>query len=266
MNFLLKTIPLLLLLGLPLSGNAQILNADQFASKVDSSQSFKALFDFSMNIRRPKTLVLSISTGLDMSYWYKKSLFILKGKFSFFRSGSNDFLNSGFAHLRVRLFSDFWVHPEFFGQYQTDWIRGMPNRILGGGNLRFRVVEQENTKLYLGLGYMYEYENWTYDGVPSSVVVIDDTPIHNHYTKINSYASFYQKIKDFAFFQMIVYFQARPDAFFVLPRASVQGILGFDISKHFRFSVHYNLTYDAAPPVPVTNWYYSIVNKISFVW
>ncbi len=249
-----------------LVGSAQILNADSYGSKVDSVHSFKGLFDIGFNIQQQVNLIFSFNTRIDLSYYYKQSLFVLVGKFGLFRSGSKNILNGGFAHTRLRFLKDNWIHPEFFGQYQLDGIRGMEQRVLGGGNLRFILKEYDKGHLHLGVGVMYEYERWNYSAVPSSVVIVDNTPVENHFVKLNLYLSFTQKIKEIAYFQVTAYFQARPDSYFISPRVSLNGAITFNITKHIHFSVRYNLFYDALPPVPIDELYYSFLNKLTFTF
>jgi len=256
----------LLILIASVTLSAQLLNADSYGSKVDSVHHFKALFDIGLNIQKQVDVVFSFNTKVDLSYYYKESLFVLVGKFGLFRSGSENILNGGFAHSRIRLAKNNWIHPEFFGQYQLDGVRGMEQRTLGGGNLRFIIKEYDKGRLHTGIGVMYEYERWNYTGVPSSVVVLDKTPIENHFVKLNVYVSFTQKIKDIAKFQITAYFQARPDSYFISPRVALNGALTFNFTKHIHFSVRYNLFYDALPPVPIDQLYYSFINKLSFTF
>lgn len=261
MKFLYSFILILLLSN---SLSAQILNADRFGAKLDSTTTFKALFDIGFSIQKQVDLLFSLDSKLDLSYFYKRSLFVLIGNFKLFRSGSTNILNGGFAHARVRILKDNWVHPEFFGQYQLDGIRGMENRVLGGGNLRFILTEYDDGHLHFGLGAMYEFERWNYSAIPSSTNITDDTPIANHYVKLNAYLSYTQKIKELAYFQVTAYFQARPDRFILYPRISFNGKMTFKFTKNIHFSVIYNMFYDALPPVPIDQLYFSFINKLTF--
>lgn len=233
---------------------------------VDSTHAFKAAFNVGFTIQKQVDILYSFNTNIDMSYLHKQSLFVIVGNFNLFRSGSVNILNGGFAHTRARFFTNFWVHPEFFAQYQADGIRGMEQRVLGGGNLRFVIKEYDKGHLHTGVGVMYEYERWNYSAVPSKVLVSDRNPIDNHYVKLNVYLSFTQRIKEVAYFQITAYFQTRPDAYFIVPRVSVNGSMVFNITKHIKFSVNYNLFYDAKPVVPIDQLYFSVINTLGFVF
>jgi len=253
---------LILYFNNPLS--AQILNADRFGGQLDSTTSFKALFDIGFSLQKQVDLLFSLDGKLDLSYFHKSTLFVLVGNFKLFRSGSTNLLNGGFAHARVRVLKKNWIHPEFFGQYQLDGILGMETRILGGGNLRFILTEDKKTHLHFGLGAMYEFERWNYSAIPSTFTITDDTPVLNHYIKLNCYLSYTQKIKDIADFQITAYFQARPDRFVLYPRISFNGKMTFKFTKNIHFAIVYNVYYDALPPVPIAPLYFSFINKLTF--
>lgn len=254
------------LLQLPLYAKGQILNADQFGSQVDSTRHFKGLFEIGANIQKQNTILVALNTKLDLAYWHKQSLYTIVGQFNLFRSGSKNLINGGYAHARMRLQQENWIHPEFFAQYQANGVRGMENRVLIGGNIRFRLIKDKNSKLFAGLGYMYEYERWSFSGVSDISRLPNTNPFDNHYTKTNLYVSYAQKLKDVAYFQLIGYLQTRPDHFITFPRLAFQGPLRFQISKHISFTVKYDIFYDAHPPVPIDQVFFSFNNKITFTW
>lgn len=243
---------------------AQILNADRYGAKVDSIQNFKVLFDIGFSIRKQVDLLFALDSKLDLSYYKKRSLFVCVGNFKLFRSGSTNILNGGYAHTRIRVLKDHWLHPEFFGQYQLDGVRGMENRVLGGSNLRFILTEYQKGHLHCGLGAMYEFERWNFNAVPSALRPAEWNPIEMHFIKLNVYISYTQRIQKIAYLQATAYFQTRPDAYFKHPRFSLNGKLSFQFTKNILFSVLYNLFYDDLPIVPIDKLYFSIVNKLTF--
>lgn len=243
---------------------AQILNADRYGDGVDSSKTFRGIFDIGFTLQKQTNLLFSLRTRLDLSYYHKKSLWVLIGNFKLFRSGSTNILNGGFAHARVRFAKDHWIHPECFAQYQQDGILGMENRILGGANLRFIIKEYDKGRLHYGLGAMYEFERWNYSGVPSSIVIPDRSPVDRHYIKLNTYFSITQEFFKIVHLQLTLYYQARPDRFIINPRIALNGNLTIKFSKHISFSVRYNVFYDALPVVPIEPLYFSFVNQLRF--
>ena len=77
---------------------------------------------------------------------------ILAGKVE---SGSRTTLWDNFRHEWVR---EGLFRPEFFIQANYDLARSLEFRALGGGGLRFRILGDDSTPLFLGVSYMLEHE------------------------------------------------------------------------------------------------------------
>lgn len=244
--------------------HAQILNADAYGTKVDTNHRFSALVDLNFNLRQQINLILSLGINADFSYFKKRNLYTLSGNFNFISNAGQELQNSGYIHFRTRFFKDFWIHPEFFTQYQLDGIRGMENRGLVGGNLRFEITTYNKGHLHLGIGCMYEFERWNYDGVTDNSLIINNTPINTNFIKMNAYLSLTQKLFKIVKLQIIAYLQARPDYYIQYPRISTNGMISFEISKHISFLFSFDIFYDALPVVPIDKLYYSIKNSIRF--
>lgn len=245
------------------SAYCQILNTDGIGRPVDSSNVFNAMFDFGLTINKQNSLLIAMDTKAELSYWHKNNSLIFSSNFALFRTGSQNLLNGGYAHLRFRMRQNKLLQPEFSAQYQLDNIRGMKERILAGAKMRFRILDKTNISLFAALGAMYEFEKWDYSGIRPEFTFVADT-IFNHFIKVNSYISYRQVINNFATLNVVVYYQARLDRYFILPRVSFDAQMNFKFTKHISFAVKANVFYDAAPPVPIYNTYYSIVNKVIF--
>jgi hypothetical protein len=247
------------------SVDAQILNADGFGRPVDSTHFISGTVDFGMTLNKQSNLILSFDGRADVSYWHLNNVLISTNNYQLFRTGSLNLVNGGFSHLRFRMRQNKILQPEFFAQYQLDNIRGMKERLLAGSNLRIRIKEGVNTSLFFGIGAMYEYEKWDYSGIRPDATPRTDT-VRNQFIKMNTYLSYRQKINDFANFNVIFYFQTRPDSYFKVPRISSDARLSFKINKFISYAVSYNIFFDAAPPVPIFKWYYSVVNRLIFTF
>lgn len=104
--------------------------------------------------------ILALSTGTLLEYKNKtnKDLWLLITELSLISADKEKFSNSGFGHLRYnRKLSDA-VRWEFFTQIQYNSLTKIDKRALGGTGLRFKLTQYENAKFYLGIAYMYEYE------------------------------------------------------------------------------------------------------------
>lgn len=141
----------------------------------------------------------------------------------------------------------------------------MKERYLIGSNARFKIFENTDGAFYTGIGLMYESEKWDYSGIRPDATPLRDT-IRNNFIKVNYYLSYKQKIKDHLSFNVVLYFQSRPDSYFFSPRVVSDARLNFKITKHISFSINYNINHDALPPVPIFNWYYSVINRIVFTF
>lgn len=247
------------------SVKSQILHADGFGRPVDSTHHFKGAIDVGMSINKQSNVIVSFDAKGDLSYWHLNNVLITTNSYSLFRTGSKNLINGGFSHLRYRMHIQKKVQPEFFAQYQLDNIRGMKERLLGGSNLRFKLVENKNTAVFASLGAMYEFEKWDYSGIKPDATPKPDT-IRNRFIKLNSYVSYRQKFNDQVNLNLIFYFQSRPDSYFIVPRLSAEAHLNFKINKHIALAMHANIFYDAAPPVPIFNLYYTFVNRFIFTF
>ena len=260
-----RYLALCILLCISILAEAQILHADGFGRPVDSTHHFKGALDAGMSINKQSNVIVSFDAKGDLSYWHLNNVLITTNAYSLFRTGSKNLINGGFSHLRYRMHINKKFQPEFFAQYQLDNIRGMKERLLSGTNLRYRIVENKNAAVYAALGAMYEFEKWDYSGIRPDAVPKPDT-IRNRFIKLNSYVSYRQKFNEQVNMNLIFYFQSRPDSYFIVPRVSAEAHLNFKISKHFALAMHANLFYDAAPPVPIYNLYYTFVNRFVFTF
>lgn len=240
--------------------NAQILHADGFGRPVDSTHHFKGALDAGMSINKQSNVIVSFDAKGDLSYWHLNNVLISTNAYSLFRTGSKNLINGGFSHIRYRMHIHKKLQPEFFAQYQLDNIRGMKERLLGGSNLRYKIIENQNAAVFASLGAMYEFEKWDYSGIRPDAMPKPDT-IRNHFIKLNSYVSYRQKFNENVNMNLIFYFQSRPDRYFIVPRVSAESHFNFKISKHLALVLHANLYYDAAPPVPIYKLYYTFVNR-----
>ena len=241
----------------------QILNTDAILRSVDSTKRFYSIVDFGLNLNKQNTLLISLDSKADFSFRFKQNTIISSSSFALYKTGSVNLVNGGYSHLRIRILENYKIQPEFFLQYQLDGIRGMEERILSGLNCRIKFLDKNKISLFSGLGLMYEFENWNYSGIRPDAVPGTEN-VRNSFLKLNSYISFRQKLSEYIVSNFVMYLQTRTDSYFVVPRISSDAQITFKLNRHISFSMRYNIFYDAAPPVPTFNWFYSIVNKIVF--
>ncbi|MEM6722542.1 MAG: DUF481 domain-containing protein [Bacteroidota bacterium] len=249
---------------------AQILNADRFGVKVDSSKRFAGDIQFNFNLNQQQTLITQFTTSGNLSYLAGRSLFILSNQQSFLRVDGTNALNIGFTHLRYRYRATSRFSPELFAQIQFEGLRGLQRRILAGGNLRFQVLEEKHIGLALGLGAMFEQEDWTDSDVSDGETVpygdhwCSSAPCQTNLVKVNQYLSLKWQIEESITLDLTNYLQFVPDRFAIYPRVATDVSVTFKIGKWIKYRVSYQGSFDPRPPVPTRLLYYSFSQGLGF--
>lgn len=246
---------------LPLQGRTQILNIDK-SDTLPYSAKPKSSFNFSTGLEVDKqkiTLWDATNTG-EWMLQKNKSLFILAGSYRFTYNGPDDILNAGYFHCRFRLGYRNKFQPETFLQYQWDNRRGLEYRALAGANIRYNFWKGDRWDFNAGLGLFYEEEKWNYAAVDSAKVPALATPLLNRLLKINSYIRLNFKASDNSDLALNIFLQTRP--FEVKPRIAPNLQWNINAGKHIGISISFSGIYDAAPVVPIHQFYYSLSNSI----
>lgn len=149
--------------------------------------------------------------------------------------------NGGFGHLRWTRMWTPRVGTEVFSQLAYDEFRLLTWRLLGGGGVRIDIIHEASVGLWMGSGYMVEWErrNVPVDG-PDPVEMV------NH--RWTNYITLrWRLIKDVLTLANTVYIQPRWDDFSdiqVLDEASLETI----ITEHLSIAIGVYLRHDSDPP------------------
>lgn len=248
-----------------IKGQSQIINID----KVDTSAyQIKPVFNASLTvgveIDKQKTTLYDATNTAELMLQKRKELYFFSGSYRFTYNGPQDFLNTGYLHLRWRHHYKNRFHPETFTQYQWDNVRGLEHRALLGANLRFNFWKQGKIDFNAGLGLMYEDEKWNYAGVDSAKIPADPTPIVNHFIKLNSYLRLDWKSGANSDLALALFFQTRPDR--IEPRIAPMLQWSVSAGKHLSINTGFSSVYDAKPVVPIHHFYFTFSNSISLKW
>lgn len=251
---------------------AQILNADRFGVKVDSSKRFAGDVQVNFSFNQHQTVITQLGTSADLSYLAGKSLFILTNRHSLLRVDGASVFNVGFTHFRYRFqLHQNWV-PELFAQYQVEELRGLERRLLFGGNLKYKAIDLEKFGLSLGLGLMFEQEDWTDSDVNDGETIpyVDHwcsaAPCQTNLVKVNQYLSLKWQIDKSVSFDLTNYVQFVPDRFAQYPRIATDASFTFKIGKWLKYRVSYQGGFDPRPPVPTRLLYYGISQGLGFTF
>jgi len=166
MKKLLLIIPLLLLLK---TISAQVVNVESQRLQSDSLGwlgSAGADFAYTNNGNE----AISAAANSQIEYKAKKDLYLILGDYSLFKGNGEDFVNTGFGHLRYNRKLGKVLRLEAFTQLQYNAITRINMRWLLGTGPRFKLLDKKWLKVYAATLYMYEYEE---DGDEMNTILRD---------------------------------------------------------------------------------------------
>ena len=248
---------------LALTGQTQILNIDKSDTLSYSIQSrLNININCGLEIDKQKKTLYDASNTAEILLQKNHELYILSSSYRFTYNGPDDFLNAGYIHLRFRHNYKNKLEPEAFLQYQFDNTRGLVRRALAGANYRYNFWKADKIDLNAGAGLMMEHERWNYAGVDSVKVPLNTTPIENSLLKMNSYIRFDYKSSANSDLAFSLFLQSRFTSFHPRIAPSVQWNVA--AGKHVGISVAFNSLYDTQPVVPISHFYFTVINSMYY--
>ncbi|HLP13703.1 MAG TPA: DUF481 domain-containing protein [Flavobacteriales bacterium] len=213
-------------------------------------------FDIDLNFTIIKnTRVITQFGNRNRVAWNKgQNHVMLFTDFGLVKADGDEFVNSGFTHLRhcYTLKKYPKINLETFAQAQYNRVQMIDLRMLLGSGARFEVVKQDSISLNLGAFVMAEHETQT-DGIVRATA------------RYSSFVSFDWQFSKTAGFNTITYYQ--PDFLFPADfRISCETSLRFAITKKVNFKIVYNLIYDSfpVPGIPTTNYFLNNAISVRF--
>jgi hypothetical protein len=229
---------------------SQIINVeDKRKLFTDSIQWFEKLslgFDLNQNTET----VVAFQGSAQLEFAFKNKLLISITSARFVKGGETNFVNEGFQHLRYNSNINNWLTFELFGQVQYNEAAFIKLRALGGTGPRFRIANKEKQQLFVGLSYMYEYDE-------------EKNGIVHQDSRLNSYLSFGFKPGDMVDLSGTMYFQPLFESFQDY-RLSAVIAATFYLNEKLSFSTRYAQTYDSRRPEGAPRQIYSLSNLISY--
>lgn len=169
---------------------------------------------------------------------------------SFSQVETNEFLNTGFQHLRYNYRLDSMWTGEAFAQAQYNKPLRLDLRLMIGAGPRFTAVDNAKMRVNLGTAIMLERETIT-DGPITTVA------------RNSSYVSATLKFTTMASLTAVVYYQ--PKLFDASDhRIAVEGGLQINVTKHMTMESRMNLLKDSAQPEGVPALTYSWNNLFGY--
>jgi hypothetical protein len=102
--------------------------------------------------------VFDVDANAHVQYKSKKSLYLFLGGYGFLKGDKQAYVDYSFLHLRYNYKLTKIVRLEAFTQWQQNVITKIRFRYLIGAGPRFKLVETQKIKLYMGSLPMYEVE------------------------------------------------------------------------------------------------------------
>jgi len=185
-----------------------------------------------------------------IQYKSKKSLYLILGSVDLIKSQSQQLVNTGFFHFRYNYKIRNWLRWEAFTQVQYNKLIGLRMRYLIGTGPRFKAVQVEKFKTYIGTLYMLEYEINTsrtqklVQGRFSGYLSFSFRPVKEvEIISTTYYQPLFSYLKDY--------------------RIASENSLNFRVYKFLSFGINYKLNFDSRPPEGApTNLTYVLENKI----
>lgn len=258
---------LFVLLACATSLSAQIVNIEQRRIKTDTTGLFGGLhFGFAGSKTTKSILAFNGGTYLELkparikNRSYNRDLWLFLTDFNLISGDNEKFSNTGFGHLRFsrKLGHDYCsigkvVRWEAFVQIQYNDLTKIGTRALAGTGPRIKLTDSELSKFYLGVAYMYEYQE------------LIDPAVYLREHRMSTYFSFTLLPEEDVTFISTTYFQPLLNDF-ANYRLSNETTLFLDITEKFNFSFSFNYNFNSAPPSEVPGSTYYFRNRLAYTF
>ncbi len=226
---------LLVLNGLFVQG--QVVNTEKLRQS-QKKEGWIGKIDLNFGMTSNTIKVIRTNPSLRVEYSKERHRIIFLNNLNLSRASTN-FVNDGYSHIRHNLALSPRITWESFVQSQYNEIQLIGLRQLFGSGPRIKFWENDTSRLYGGILYMYEYEqSRKIEGFLQSFV-------RSH--RLSTYLSFGYEFTDLFSIDHISYYQPR---LFILKdvRVATETSFNFQLNENLAFSVKFSLWYDGRPP------------------
>ena len=249
-----RKIGLLILLScLVVKMGAQIVNVeDRRAVDIDTSGWFGNI-DMGFNLVKNTSEIFNISGQSQIEYIKNRHYVLNVTNYALVKAEGTEFINDGFTHLRYNYFiSKKWTY-EAFGQIQYNEKINLRLRGLTGTGMRYLLLEKNKKRFYLGLAYMFEYNQ-----EKEPLRIFRDS-------RMTTYLSASIPITKFITLSGTTYYQ--PVLFgFKVWRLSSQNNLVISITNKLKFVTSFRIVYDTRAAEGIPNTIYNFNNRLRFTF
>ncbi len=246
-----------------LTGFGQILNIEKARlDSLDKSHPYRISFESKFNFYNrsggegEQAKFASFSNDLNAVLAPGKTSYVVLGNLAYTENNGSTILNNGYLHLRTNFNYQKTWSKEVYGQLQYDNFRGLTQRYLLGGGVRWKALKNRKFDLILGTGPMFEREDWK---IPDSEDIEDVA-----FLKLSSYFIVRWDIVKNVNFNTIFYYQVGYDQRINAARNRISSTTNFNfkISKHLSFTTSIAMAYEDKPIIPITRFIYSVENGL----
>ncbi len=229
--------------------HAQVVNIEGRRFMNDSVP-WTGFANFRFNVAESGQRSLSLGLNGAVQHIDGPSRYMFITDLAFSQVETNDFLNTGFQHLRYNYRVDSLWTGEVFAQAQYNKPLRLDLRLMLGAGPRLTAVDNKKMRVNIGTALMVENEHVT-DG-PTTMS-----------GRSSSYVSTTLKFNQLASLTAVVYYQ--PKLFDASDhRISLEGGLLVNVTKRFTLESRLNLLKDSQPPEGVNPLSYSWNNLFGF--
>ncbi len=137
---------------------AQIVNIEDKRRSITDSIGWYERADLNFNWIKNTQAIVNLSGSFQLEFQHHNRRVLSITNMQFVKAGQTSFVNQGFQHLRYNINYSSWYTHEFFGQLQYNENLQIKLRGLLGSGGRFRLTGSSKQSAYLGLAYMFEYD------------------------------------------------------------------------------------------------------------
>lgn len=248
---------LLLCFFLRTCGRAQIVNIEDQRRKLDSL-GWTGQVELGGKVARNRNRVITLSSGLRFDWRGPQANILLLADYRLVQVDDNNGLNAGFLHLRYgyALAEDDRWRWESFTQVQYNEQLRLTLRWLLGSGLRRRLFQEAEARAYVGILYMYEYDE------------LAETDLLYRDHRLSSYLTFsLQPLKGLTLASTNYYQPRLPD--FSDARFSSVGTATFALTRLLALNARFSLTHDPRasrdlPDIPATTFALTTGLRLNF--
>lgn len=232
---------------------AQIVNIEEKRNIKFDTIDWGGYVDLKFNLVDNGTSSISISGDTRIEHVHLRHLFLSFTRYNLGKVEGKDFINNGFQHFRYNYKMNSLFVWEAFTQVQYNELIKLRLRWLLGTGPRIQLLNQNKSRVFFGLMYMFEYDEEYFE-------TLDVTDFHRDH-RISSYFSYYLEPTEQFSIAGTTYIQPVINELSDI-RISTQTNFLFKISERLQFSTAFSLTYDSDVPEGVLNTIYRLTNGL----